>query len=105
MEQQRWYVTRSRRSWAERQSRVMLLAAMSLSLSFPFAAQARDLVVFSEPTLMNALQRVGAAWRERSGVRVNVFVAPNYLSFAQIDRGARYDLVFASTGATTDDAE
>jgi len=105
MEQQRWHVTRSRRSWAELQRRVMLVAAMSLSLSFPSAAQARDLVVFGEPTLMNALQRIGAAWRERSGVRVNVFAAPSDLSFAQIDRGARCDLVFALTGSTTDDAE
>jgi molybdate transport system substrate-binding protein len=82
----------------------VLLAAMCLWLALPFAAaQARDLVVFGEPTLMNALQRVGAAWRERSGVRVNVFVAPSDLSFAQIHRGARCDLVFA--GHATDDAE
>ena len=102
---------RSRRSWADRQGRAVqplkvLLAAMCLSLALPFAAsQARDLVVFGEPTLMSALQRVGAAWRERSGVRVNVFVAPSDLSFAQIQRGARCDLVFALVGAATDDAE
>jgi len=84
----------------------VLLAAMCLSLAFPFAAsQARDLVVFGEPTLIDALQRVGAAWRERSGVRVDVFVAPSDLSFAQIQRGARCDLVFALVGPATDDAE
>ncbi|MFL6806370.1 MAG: molybdate ABC transporter substrate-binding protein [Xanthobacteraceae bacterium] len=83
-----------------------LLLAVCLSLSFPLtAAHARDLVVFGEPTLMNALQRVGAAWRERSGLRVNVFVAPSDLSLAQIQRGARCDIVFALAGPATDDAE
>src|SRR5262249_33158267 len=102
---------RLRRSWANLQERAlqplkMLLAAMCLWLALPFAAaDARDLVVFGEPTLMNALQRVGAAWRERSGVRVNVFVAPTDLSFAQIHRGARCDIVFALVGPATDDAE
>src|SRR5262245_1458336 len=102
---------RSRRSWADLQGRAVqplkaLLAAMFLSLALPFAAsQARDLVVFGEPTVMSALQRVGAAWRERSGVRVNVFLAPSDLSFAQIQRGARCDLVFALVGSATDDAE
>src|SRR5215510_9008721 len=111
MEQERWHVMRSRRSWADLQGRAVqplkvLLAAMFLSLALPFAAsQARDLVVFGEPTLINALERVGAAWRERSGVRVNVFVAPSDLSFAQIHRGARCDLVFALVGSATDDAE
>ena len=79
---------------------------MCLVLALPLAAaQARDLVVFGEPTLINALQRVGVAWRERSGVRVNVFVAPSDLSFAQVQRGVRCDLVFARVGAATDDAE
>jgi molybdenum ABC transporter molybdate-binding protein len=62
-------------------------------------ARARDLVVFGEPTLESALRQVGAAWRERSGVRVNVFVAPSDLSFAQIERGARCDVVFALAGS------
>src|SRR5262245_65034330 len=102
---------RSRRSWADRQGRAVqplkvLWAAVCLSLVLPLgASQARDLVVFGEPALMDALQRVGAAWRERSGVRVNVFVAPSDLSFAQVQRGARCDLVFALVGAATDDAE
>lgn len=99
------------RSWADLQRRAVhplkvLLAAMCLWLALPFtASHARDLVVFGEPTLMNALQRVGAAWRARSGVRVNVFVAPSDLSFAQIQRGARCDLVFALVGPATDAAE
>jgi len=84
----------------------VLLAAVCLLLSLPLpASQARDLVVIGEPTLMTALQRVGAAWRVRSGVRVNVFVAPSDLSFAQIDRGARCDVVFALAGPATQDAE
>src|SRR5262249_34386260 len=96
-----------RQSWVDAGRRPkVLLAAMCLWLALPFAAaDARDLVVFGEPTLMNALQRVGAAWRERSGVRVNVFVAPTDLSFAQIHRGARCDIVFALVGPATDDAE
>ena len=102
---------RSRRLCADLQGRAVrplkvLLAAVCLSLALPFAAcQARDLVVFGEPTLVNALQRVGAAWRARSGYRVNVFMAPSDLSFAQIQRGARCDLVFALVGSATDDAE
>src|SRR5262249_38446153 len=101
---------RLRRSWANLQERALqplkvLLAAMFLSLALPFAAsQARDLVVFGEPTLINALERVGAAWRQRSGVRVNVFVAPSDLSFAQINRGAQFDLIFSLLGSAEDDA-
>jgi hypothetical protein len=52
-------------------------------------AQARDLVVYGEPTLEKALRAVGTLWQARSGTRVNVFVAPTSLSYAQIDRGAR----------------
>jgi molybdate transport system substrate-binding protein len=101
---------RSSQPLARRPSRAVqplkLLLAVCLSLSFPLtASHARDLVVFGEPTLMNALQRVGAAWRERSGLRVNVFVAPSDLSLAQIQRGARCDIVFALAGPATDDAE
>jgi molybdenum ABC transporter molybdate-binding protein len=35
---------------------------------------------------------------------VNVFVAPTDLSLAQIERGARCDLIFALAGAATDEA-
>ena len=68
-------------------------------------AQARDLVVSGEPTLATALGHVGAAWRQRSGVRVNVFVAPTDLSLAQIERGARCDALFAIAGPALDDGE
>jgi molybdate transport system substrate-binding protein len=84
----------------------VLLATIYLSVSLPLlAAHARDLVIFGEPTLATALGRLGAAWRERSGVRVNVFVAPSDLSFAQIQRGARCDVIFALAGAATVGAE
>lgn len=67
-------------------------------------AQARDLVVYGEPTLEKALRSVGALWQARTGTRVNVFVAPTDLSYAQIERGARCDVIFALAGAATDDA-
>jgi len=70
----------------------------------PALAQARDLVVYGEPTLERALKSVGQLWQARSGTRVNVFVAPSDLSFAQIDRGARCDVIFALAGAVTDEA-
>src|SRR3982074_1110807 len=59
------------------------------------SADARDLVVYGEPTLEKALKSIGALWQARTGTRVNVFVAPTDLSFAQIDRGVRCDVVFA----------
>ena len=68
------------------------------------AAAARDLVVYGEPTLEKALKSVGFLWQARTGTRVNVFVAPTDLSYAQIDRGARCDLIFALAGAATDEA-
>jgi molybdenum ABC transporter molybdate-binding protein len=64
----------------------------------------RDLVVYGEPTLEKALRSIGLLWRGRSGTRVNVFVAPTDLSFAQIDRGARCDVILALAGADTDEA-
>jgi molybdate transport system substrate-binding protein len=69
------------------------------------AAQARDLVVYAEPTLKPVLRTIGQLWRARSGVRVNVFVARSELSFGQIERGARCDLIVALAGDGMDDAE
>ena len=74
------------------------------ALLAPAIAQARDLVVFGEPTLEKALKSVGTLWQTRTGTRVNVFVAPTDLSYAQIERGARCDVIFALVGAATDDA-
>lgn len=70
----------------------------------PAIAQARDLVVYGEPTLKKALNSIGTLWQARTGTRVNVFVAPTDLSYAQIERGARCDVIFALTGAATDEA-
>jgi len=74
------------------------------ALLAPAAAAARDLVVYGEPTLEKALKSVGFLWQSRIGTRVNVFVAPTDLSYAQIDRGARCDVIFALAGAATEEA-
>src|SRR5258706_8230133 len=76
----------------------------AVALLAPAAAAARDLVVYGEPTLEKALKSVGSLWQARTGTRVNVFVAPTDLSYAQIDRGARCDLIFALAGAATEEA-
>jgi molybdate transport system substrate-binding protein len=78
--------------------------ALAVALLAPGAAHARDLVVFGEPTLQRALKSIGALWQARTGTRVNVFVAPSDLSYAQIDRGARCDVVFGLAGAVSEDA-
>ena len=79
-----------------------LLSAVALLA--PAAAAGRDLVVYGEPTLEKALKSVGSLWQARTGTRVNVFVAPTDLSYAQIDRGARCDVIFALAGAATEEA-
>jgi molybdate transport system substrate-binding protein len=76
----------------------------AVALLAPAAAAARDLVVYGEPTLEKALKSVGSLWQARTGTRVNVFVAPTDLSYAQIDRGARCDVIFALPGAATEAA-
>ena len=82
------------------------VATLLCAIAFlgPVDAPARDLVVYGEPTLEKALKSVGSLWQARTGTRVNVFVAPTDLSYAQIDRGARCDLIFALAGAATDEA-
>jgi molybdate transport system substrate-binding protein len=74
------------------------------ALVAPVAAHARDLVLYGEPTLERALRSIGTLWQSRSGTRVNVFVTPSDLSYAQIERGARCDVIFALAGADTDTA-
>jgi molybdenum ABC transporter molybdate-binding protein len=83
-----------------------VVAALLCAAAFlvPAAASARDLVVYGEPTLETALKSVGSLWQARTGTRVNVFVAPTELSYAQIDRGARCDVIFALAGAATEAA-
>jgi molybdenum ABC transporter molybdate-binding protein len=84
--------------------RYLLMMTLLSALAASATAQARDLVVYGEPTLEKALKSVGTLWRARSGTRVNVFVAPTDLSLAQIERGARCDVIFALPNATIDDA-
>jgi molybdenum ABC transporter molybdate-binding protein len=75
-----------------------------IALVLPAVADGRDLVVYGEPTLANALRSLGTLWNGRSGTRVNVLVAPTDLSYAQIERGARCDVIFAPAGVAADEA-
>ena len=76
----------------------------AVALVPPAAAAARDLVVYGEPTLQAALKSIGFLWQARTGTRVNIFVASTDLSYAQIDRGARCDVIFALAGTATEEA-
>src|SRR6266436_5282556 len=89
-----------RRMWL----RAVATLLCAIALLGPVNASARDLVVYGEPTLEKALKSVGSLWQARTGTRVNVFVAPTDLSYAQIDRGARCDVIFALAGAATEEA-
>ena len=89
-----------RRMWL----RAVATLLCAIALLGPVDASARDLVVYGEPTLEKALKSVGALWQARTGTRVNIFVAPTDLSYAQIDRGARCDVIFALAGAATEEA-
>jgi molybdenum ABC transporter molybdate-binding protein len=83
---------------------ILLASICAFSVLAPGTAASRDLVVLGEPSLMNALRSVAALWQARSGQRVNVFVAPTDLSYAQIERGARCDVIFALAGVETNEA-
>jgi molybdate transport system substrate-binding protein len=98
--------SRERKAGGRRGPLLIIAAAFlySAALVAPATAQARDLVVYGEPTLEKALKSVGMLWQARTGTRVNVFVAPSDLSYAQIDRGARCDVIFALAGSATEDA-
>jgi molybdate transport system substrate-binding protein len=91
------------------QDRSLLGVTAGLFLAFgvlaPAPAQARDLVVYAEPTLKPAMRQIGQLWRARTGVRVDVFVARSELSLAQIERGARCDVLVGIAGDTMDDAK
>src|ERR1700746_516178 len=89
-----------RRPWL----RAVATLLCAIALLGPVDAPARDLVVYGEPTLEKALKSVGSLWQARAGTRVNVFVAPTDLSYAQIDRGARCDVIFALAGTATEEA-
>src|ERR1700730_251585 len=82
-----------------------VLHRIALPAVVPFAnvtalpAQGRDLVVYGEPTLKPVLTTLGALWGAKGNSRVHVFVAPTALSFEQIERDTRCDVIFALAGA------
>jgi molybdate transport system substrate-binding protein len=99
-------VLKQRRKRRRRIASIIAGIAMLLAGAVaPAAAQQRDLVVYAEATLKPVIRTIGQMWRAKSGVRVNVFVARTELSFAQIERGPRCDVIFALAGDTMDDAE
>ena len=85
--------------------RAALPALVAFATLAALPAQARDLVVYGEPTLKPVLTSLGALWRAKGNSGVHVFVAPTDLSFEQIARETRCDVIFALDGMTTDAAE
>jgi molybdate transport system substrate-binding protein len=85
--------------------RIALPAVVAFATVTALPAQARDLVVYGEPTLKPVLTTLGALWRAKGNSRVHVFVAPTALSFEQIERDTRCDVIFALAGPATDAAE
>ena len=85
--------------------RTALPALVALAMFAALPAQARDLVVYGEPTLKPVLTALGGLWHAHGNSRVHVFVAPTDLSFEQIAREARCDVIFALDGMATDAAE
>jgi molybdate transport system substrate-binding protein len=81
-----------------------VLGVVALAFT-PLPAQARDLVVYGEPTLKPVLETLGALWRAKGNSRVHVFTAPTDLSFEQIARDVRCDVIVALAGPATDAAE
>ena len=81
-----------------------MTAAAMLPAVRPSVAASRDLVIYAEPTLRAAMRTLGRLWHSKSGMRVNSFVARSELHFAQIERGARCDLIFALAGDSLDEA-
>lgn len=81
---------------------LVILGLAAFTATLP--VHARDLVVYGEPTLAPVLHSLAALWRAKGGSRIHVFVAPTDLSFAQIERDARCDVIFALAGGATDDA-
>ena len=82
-----------------------LVGAVALAAVTALPAQARDLVVYGEPTLRPALTSLAALWRAKGNSEVHVFVAPTDLSFEQIARNTRCDVIFALAGPATDAAQ
>jgi molybdate transport system substrate-binding protein len=80
-------------------------AALAAGAPSPVAAQARDLVVYAEPTLKPVMRQLGRLWRTTTGVRVNIFLARTELHLAQIERGTRCDVLVGLAGEAIDDAK
>jgi molybdate transport system substrate-binding protein len=85
--------------------RAALPALVAFASLAALPAQARDLVVYGEPTLKPVLTSLGSLWHAKGNSAVHVFVAPTDLSFEQIAREARCDVIFALAGPVTDAAE
>jgi molybdate transport system substrate-binding protein len=85
--------------------RAALPALVAFATLATLPAQARDLVVYGEPTLKPVLTALGGLWRAKGNSAVHVFVAPTDLAFEQIARETRCDVIFALDGMTTDAAE
>jgi molybdate transport system substrate-binding protein len=67
--------------------------------------QARDLVIYGEPTLKPVIMTLGALWRARGNSGVHAFVAPSDLAFEQMAHETRCDVIFALAGPATAAAE
>jgi molybdate transport system substrate-binding protein len=96
---------KSTRRTRRRRCLATLVGAVVLAAVTALPAQARDLVVYGEPTLKPVLMALAALWRAKGNSRVHVFVAPTDLSFEQIARETRCDVIFALAGPVTDAAE
>lgn len=83
----------------------VVLIGLFVFISVPVTAHARDLVLYGEPTLKPVLTSLGALWHAKGNSAVHVFVAPTDLSFEQIARETRCDVIFALAGPVTDAAE
>ena len=68
------------------------LAALSLGLALPAAAQAEDVTVFAAASLKNALDAVAADWQAETGNTVTISYAGSSALAGQIQEGAPADL-------------
>lgn len=100
-------ITGHKRGWAAVASTVatIALAVVAAALWSAVAAQARNLVVFAEPTLAPALDALGKAWRGHGGAEVRIFKSPTVLALAQADRRIRCDLVVGLAGPAFEKAD
>lgn len=65
-------------------------------------ATAPDVVVYADPTIAATMSRVGAAFRNATGVPVRVFSIPTSLAVALVRQGARDDLLAIEADAADD---